>query len=134
VDEATVGPVLRICRALDGMPLAFELAAARVRALSPGTALIWPAALNEACKQADGEDAAAGVDELGAEQVSEETGPSARLLRHAQLSCSAACVRAHESSWLARRSARMPAGSAEPMASRRRRLSRAPAAVMTARL
>ena len=35
MDEATVGPVLRICRALDGMPLAFELAAARVRALSP---------------------------------------------------------------------------------------------------
>jgi predicted ATPase/DNA-binding SARP family transcriptional activator len=35
VDEATVGPVLRICRALDGMPLAIELAAARLRALSP---------------------------------------------------------------------------------------------------
>ena len=35
VDAATVGPVLRICRALDGMPLAIELAAARVRALSP---------------------------------------------------------------------------------------------------
>jgi predicted ATPase len=28
-----VGPVRRICRALDGMPLAFELAAAGVRAL-----------------------------------------------------------------------------------------------------
>ncbi len=36
VDEATVRPVLRICRALDGMPLAIELAAARLRALSPG--------------------------------------------------------------------------------------------------
>jgi predicted ATPase len=35
VDEATVGPVLRIYRALNGMPLAFELAGARVRALSP---------------------------------------------------------------------------------------------------
>jgi predicted ATPase/DNA-binding SARP family transcriptional activator len=35
VDDATVRPVLRICRALDGMPLAIELAAARVRALSP---------------------------------------------------------------------------------------------------
>jgi predicted ATPase/DNA-binding SARP family transcriptional activator len=35
VDQATVRPVLRICRALDGMPLAIELAAARVRALSP---------------------------------------------------------------------------------------------------
>jgi hypothetical protein len=34
VDEATVGPVLRIYRALNGMPLAFELAGARVRALS----------------------------------------------------------------------------------------------------
>jgi predicted ATPase/DNA-binding SARP family transcriptional activator len=36
VDEATVGPVLRICRALDGMPLAIELAAARFHALAPG--------------------------------------------------------------------------------------------------
>jgi predicted ATPase/DNA-binding SARP family transcriptional activator len=35
VDEATVGPVLRICRALDGMPLAIELAAARLHALAP---------------------------------------------------------------------------------------------------
>jgi predicted ATPase/DNA-binding SARP family transcriptional activator len=36
VDDATVGPVLRICRALDGIPLAIELAAARLRSLSPG--------------------------------------------------------------------------------------------------
>jgi predicted ATPase/DNA-binding SARP family transcriptional activator len=35
VDEATLGPVLRICRALDGMPLAIELATARFHALSP---------------------------------------------------------------------------------------------------
>jgi predicted ATPase len=34
VDEATVGPVLRISGALDGMLLALELAA-RVRALFP---------------------------------------------------------------------------------------------------
>ncbi|HYB85861.1 MAG TPA: BTAD domain-containing putative transcriptional regulator [Streptosporangiaceae bacterium] len=36
VDAASVGPVVRICRALDGIPLAIELAAARLRALTPG--------------------------------------------------------------------------------------------------
>ncbi|MEV5705847.1 BTAD domain-containing putative transcriptional regulator [Actinoallomurus sp. NPDC052274] len=35
VDGETVGPVVRICRALDGIPLAIELAAARLRALTP---------------------------------------------------------------------------------------------------
>jgi predicted ATPase/DNA-binding SARP family transcriptional activator len=35
VDGATLGPVLRTCRALDGIPLAIELAAARLRALPP---------------------------------------------------------------------------------------------------
>src|SRR5690348_7597723 len=34
VDGATAGDVARICRALDGMPLAIELAAARLRTLS----------------------------------------------------------------------------------------------------
>ncbi|QKW37758.1 winged helix-turn-helix domain-containing protein [Actinomadura sp. NAK00032] len=36
VTAATAGPVVRICRALDGMPLAIELAAARLRAMTPG--------------------------------------------------------------------------------------------------
>ncbi len=36
LNEANVADVARICRALDGMPLAIELAAARLRTLSPG--------------------------------------------------------------------------------------------------
>jgi predicted ATPase len=36
VDEVSAKPVIRICRALDGNPLAIELAAARLRSLTPG--------------------------------------------------------------------------------------------------
>jgi len=35
IDSVSAGPVIRICRALDGNPLAIELAAARLRSLTP---------------------------------------------------------------------------------------------------
>jgi predicted ATPase/DNA-binding SARP family transcriptional activator len=35
LDAATAVPIIRVCRALDGMPLALELAAARLRTLPP---------------------------------------------------------------------------------------------------
>ena len=35
LDDGTVGPVIEICRHLDGIPLAIELAAARIRSMPP---------------------------------------------------------------------------------------------------